>query len=129
MPNRKERRAMQQSGEPELTIRVTVRGEPFEIKASDISAKDEHDFNRMTDSGNGGMFLTDLFQGRVSLVHIAGLVWVMRRKYDKKLSLQDVEATVNLQCLNTLELDDGKSDDENEGDEPRLAASPEGNGA
>lgn len=111
MPNRDQRR----SKDPALDKWLSVEdadGNVYEIHMRDISARDEHEYLAMTNGTVGG--LCDLFfEAKVSLTNIAGLIWAYRRKNgEKKLALQDVEKTVNMATIETLELHDPADEDE-----------------
>lgn len=124
MPNRDTRR---HGTDPQLGKWLYVEdsnGHGYEIFMRDISAKDEYDFFQMM--GGSGVGLTDLFlKGEVSLVGITGLIWSQRRKTDKKLTVVDVMRTVNMACVETMELHDPDDPDEADRDssepEARLA--------
>jgi hypothetical protein len=115
MPNRDQRRS---GGLPDKKLSVKdANGDLYEIYMSDISGKDEFEYLQLTQGIAGG--LCDLFfKGEPSLVGIAGLIWAKRRKYEKKLTPQDVLETVNMASIETLELDDGTDDDEQPSDDP-----------
>lgn len=114
MPNREQRRS---GAVPEKRVRVEdADGNLYEIFMSDISGRDEFDFMQLTNGIAGG--LCDMFlEGKVTLVGIAGLIWAKRRKYEKKLTVQDVMETVSMASIETIELDDGK-DSEASDDDP-----------
>lgn len=98
MPNRGDRR----SGELEaVKIRVVCGGNPYEISLADISALDEMDYYKAT-----GQTFMDVFTGKVSSFAIAGLVWVYRRRYEKKLTFDEVMAEFKLSDLESLQLGD-----------------------
>jgi hypothetical protein len=110
MPNREERR----SGElDELKIKVVCGGNPYEISLSDISALDEMDYYQAT-----GQTFMDVFTGKISAFAIAGLVWVYRRRWEKKLTFQEVLKEFKLSDLESLSM----GDDEEEQEEPPAAS-------
>jgi hypothetical protein len=103
MPNRDERR----SGElDEIKIRVVCGGNPYEISLSDISALDEMDYYKAT-----GQTFMDVFSGKVSAFAIAGLVWVYRRRWEKKLTFEEVMKEFKLSDLESLQLGDDEDED------------------
>lgn len=119
MPNREQRR----SGNAQLGKRIHVvdaAGNPFDIYLSDISGKDEADFlQQMQSMGVQGIGLCDLFfKGEPSLVGIAGLVWAQRRRWEKKLLLSDVLTSINMACIESLELHDPDEEDDESGVDP-----------
>jgi len=110
MPNREERR----SGElDELKIKVVCGGNPYEISLSDISALDEMDYYQAT-----GQTFMDVFTGKMSAFAIAGLVWVYRRRWEKKLTFQEVLKEFKLSDLQSLSM----GDEEEEAEEPPVAS-------
>jgi len=103
MPNRDERR----SGElDEIKIRVVCGGNPYEISLSDISALDEMDYYKAT-----GQTFMDVFSGKVSAFAIAGIVWVYRRRWEKKLTFEEVMKEFKLSDLESLQLGDDEDED------------------
>ncbi len=93
---------------------VDSGGNPYDIYLNDISGKDEADFLQQIQSmGIQGVGLCDLFfKGEPSLVTIAGMVWSQRRRWEKKLLLSDVLKTINMGCIESLELHDPDDEDE-----------------
>lgn len=116
MPSRDDRRAMQKE-KKEKTLKVEdSEGNLFEIRMSDISARDEFEYIQVTEGKVGG--LCDIFlENKVTLTGIAGLIWAYRRKWEKKLNFGDVLKTINMSTIETLELDDGE--DELPSDDPQ----------
>lgn len=124
MPNRDTRRHGTAPSLGKWVYIEDANGLPYEIFMRDISGKDEYDFFQMM--GGTGVGLTDIFlEGKVTLVGIAGLIWSQRRKQEKKLAIVDVLRTVNMACIETMELHDPDDPDEAERDssepEHRLA--------
>lgn len=111
MPNREQRR----SGDLDTTkIRVTVDGNPYEFSMGDISALDELDYQKAT----GRTFMGDMAHEGFSSVTIAGFVWCLRRRYEKKLTFDEVLREVKMSDLETLQIGD---DDEPEAETPELS--------
>ncbi len=114
MPNRDDRR----SGElDEIKISVVCGGNPYEIALSDISALDEMDYFKAT-----GQTFMDVFSGKVSAFAIAGIVWVYRRRFEKRLTFEEVMKEFKLSDLETLQLGDDNDDE----DVPPVDASANG---
>jgi hypothetical protein len=110
MPNRQQRRANDPTLDKWLHV-VDMDDNPFEIYMRDISGKDEYDFLLATQGQMGG--LCDMFlEQKVTLVNIAGLIWVVRRKYEKKLTVMDVLRTVSMATLETMDMHDPDDDEE-----------------
>jgi hypothetical protein len=107
MPNRAQRR----SGELDaIKIRVTIDGNPYEFSMADISALDERDYSMA--NGTGRTFMEEMASGNFSSVTIAGFVWCIRRRYEKKLTFEEVLREVKISDMETLEIDDGSEVDE-----------------
>jgi hypothetical protein len=109
MPSREQRRH-----NPDLGKWLHIEdadGNPYDIYLRDISGKDEYEFTQMMPNAGG---LCDLFfEGRVSLVNIAGLIWAFRRKNgERNLKIPDVLKTVNLMSIETMELHDPDDEDD-----------------
>lgn len=124
MPNREERRNA--ANEKRLYVE-DADGNGYTIYMRDISAKDENDFANLT---QGTVGLCDLFlEGKVSLQALAGLIWAYRRKNgEKKLQLGDVMEKVNMACIETMDLDDGTPEEDDDSPENRLRQMREGRG-
>lgn len=121
MPNREQRRSG--GGELDVRIRVTVDGNPYEFSMGDISALDELDYQRET----GKTFMEEMATGRMSSVTVAGFVWCLRRRYEKRLTFQEVLGEVKMSDMETLQI--GDDDDEVEVPEPASnGTSPESSG-
>jgi hypothetical protein len=102
MPNREQRR----SGELDaVKIRVTIDGNPYEFSMADISALDERDYSMA--NGTGRTFMEEMATGNFSSVTIAGFVWCLRRKYEKRLTFEEVLREVKISDMETLDIDDG----------------------
>lgn len=115
MPNRGQRRGSDPTLDKWLHVE-DADGNPYDIHMRDISGKDEFDFlQAMTSVGmSNPPGLTDLFlKGEVTLVGIAGLIWAVRRRFERKLNLLDVLKTVNMATIETMDLHD-PAEDENE---------------
>jgi hypothetical protein len=121
MPNREQRR---HGTDPKLEKWIHVedaQGNPYDIYFKDISGKDEWDFAQQQ-TGDSKVGLCDIFlEGRMTLIGIAGLIWCARRRYEKKLTIQDVLRSVNMATIETMELHDPEDEDEEE--EPQEATS------
>jgi hypothetical protein len=88
-----------------------MNGDPYDIYLRDISGKDEHDYMVATNGNMGG--LCDLFlEQRVTLVNVAGLIWCVRRKFEKKLTPLDVLRDVSMATLETMEMHDPEDDED-----------------
>lgn len=110
MPNREARRHGDRKALGRWLHIEDADGNPYDIYLKDISGKDEWDFMQMVDDRVG---LCDLFlSGKVTLVGIAGLIWTARRRYEKKLTVLDVVKTVNMACIETMELHDPDDEDD-----------------
>lgn len=114
MPNREQRR---HSTDPNLGkwLEITdADGNQFHIYLRDISGKDEFDYYQMMASTGVATppGLCDIFlEGKVTLTNIAGLIWAYRRKNgERKLTIAEVLATVNMMTLETMELHDPAED-------------------
>lgn len=116
MPNRDTRR---RGKDPTLDrwLKVTDNDDnTYQIYFKDVSGKDEWDFLMQTQHNAGG--LCDMFlEGKVTLIGIAGLIWSQRRKFEKKLTLQEVLKTVSMATIETLEMFD--PDEAEEAEEAR----------
>jgi hypothetical protein len=107
MPNRAQRR----SGELDsVQISVTIDGNPYVFSMADISALDERDYSMA--NGTGRTFMEEMASGNFSSVTIAGFVWCIRRRYEKKLTFEEVLREVKISDMETLEIDDGSEVDE-----------------
>jgi hypothetical protein len=107
MPNRAQRR----SGELDsVQISVSIDGNPYEWTMADISALDERDYSMA--NGTGRTFMEEMASGNFSSVTIAGFVWCIRRRYEKKLTFEEVLREVKISDMETLEIDDGSEVDE-----------------
>lgn len=136
--NRQQRRAAAKNKMAEAKIKVTIKGNLYEIGMLDLSGKDAMDFRRITAQmlGGEGLSLSDLFiKGAVDLEHVAGVVWAYRRRWEKDLTYVDVLEEIDMTCLEGMTLDDGKEDVEDTPAPyaidvgPGALVHPEGNGA
>jgi hypothetical protein len=110
MPNRAQRR----SGELEsVKISVSIDGNPYVFSMADISALDERDYSMA--NGTGRTFMEEMASGNFSSVTVAGFVWCLRRRYEKKLTFEEVLREVKISDMETLQVGD---DDEEEVSEP-----------
>jgi hypothetical protein len=107
MPNRAQRR----SGELDsVQISVTIDGNPYVFSMADISALDERDYSMA--NGTGRTFMEEMASGNFSSVTIAGFIWCIRRRYEKRLTFDEVLREVKISDMETLEIDDGSEVDD-----------------
>jgi hypothetical protein len=129
MPNRAQRR----SGEPgqfdKMGFRVTLhttRGiEPYDIELANLSAQDEFDFHQTT-----GYTFFEAFE-HMSTYVVAAYIWLERRKYEKRLTFQEVAKEVTVRDLESMRSfdddDDVNEPDDDEGPTP-IGSDPERSG-
>jgi hypothetical protein len=124
MPNRQQRR----SGDlPEMAFRITLANTPrgsetYEVHVEDLSALDEADFGRAMAQAIGAR--QTFFQAfeNVSTIMVAGFVWLVRRRAEKNLQLNDVLKEVHVRDLQSfVSLND---DDDDEAEEESAVADP-----
>lgn len=96
-------------GLAKLTFSITTGGHRYDMKIGDFSAMDEMAYSQVT----GGKTLMQAFStGEVDSVMVAGLVWLFRRKYEKKLSFQSVAEQFKWADMDTIEIErDGNRPD------------------
>jgi hypothetical protein len=105
MPNREQRR----SGELDaVKIRVTVDGAPYVFSMADISALDERDYSM--NNGTGRTFMEEMSSGNFSSVTVAGFIWCLRRRYEKRLTFEEVLGEVKISDMESLQVGDDDED-------------------
>lgn len=118
MPNRETRRHGDLSEFEKMGFRVTThtaRGiEPYEIQIANYSAQDELDFHQAT----GHTFFSAFSE--MSTYVLAAFVWLERRKYEKKLTFQEVAKEIKFRDLESLEFI-AEDDEEDEAEVPEPA--------
>ena len=89
------------NGIANMLFSITSGGHRYDIRLGDFSAMDEMAFAQVT----GGKALMQAFTtGEVDSVMVAGLIWLFRRKLDKKLTFQTVAEQFRWSDLDTVEI-------------------------
>lgn len=93
------------------TLTVTFQGHQYGIQMGDFSAKDEMDFERVT----GGRSLMACFtEGKFDSVAVAGMLWLVKRRYEKSLNFDKLAARFKWNDMQSIEFSGGPEEDEDE---------------
>ena len=122
MPNRATRRSNGDTDQDQdqFGFKVSVDGNPYEIRIAEMTALDEMDFHEKV----GQTFMEAM--GSPSSYTVACFVWLLRRKYEKRLQFEEVLKEVRFRdVLDTQPL----VEDEDEEEDARSDTEPPVNGA
>lgn len=93
-------------------LQIKVGEHTYRLDFDELSGRDAQEFYGVT-----GVPLAAAMDGQIQDLHvIAGLVWLARRRYDRKLRYETVNLSLNYGMMRRGELDVSEPDDDDDGD-------------
>lgn len=103
-------------GLSDLKLSVTCGGNRYEMMFGEFSAHEEVQYKRLTGYDLMAPFLNE----SINSIMLAGLVWLYRKRTEKKLQFNSVLKEFKFSDMDNLVVTDGTESDEDEDDEETL---------